>query len=89
MGAPGVFGTGDLDADGRTDVVLSGDGDPRVFWLRNLGQGAFETVTVADDRGQAGGAVVVDTDGDRRKEVLFNSYEANSVELYRLARPQD
>ena len=83
-GAPGVFGTGDVDEDGRLDVVFSGDGDERVFWLRNVGGGTFETVVVADKRGQAGGAVLADTDGDGRPEVLFNSYEANTVELYRL-----
>ena len=85
-GAPGVFGTGDLDEDGRVDVVFSGDGDPRVFWLRNLGKGKFATVVVAEERGQAGGAVLGDTDGDGSPEVLFNSYEANTVELYRLRR---
>jgi hypothetical protein len=83
-GAPGVFGTGDVDQDGRLDVVLSGDGDARVFWLRNLGGGEFETVVVAQERGQAGGAVVADTDGDGRPEVLFTSYEAGTVELFRL-----
>jgi hypothetical protein len=81
---PGVFGTGDVDGDGRIDVVLSGDGDPRLFWLRNLGGGQFQTVVVADERGQAGGAVLADTDGDGEPEVLFTSYEAGTVELYRL-----
>ena len=83
-GAPGVFGSGDLDADGDVDLVLSGDADPRVLWAENLGTGRFATHTVADGMGQAGGAVVTNPDG-RGPQVLFTSYEHDLVALFRLA----
>ena len=84
-GAPGVFGSGDADGDGDVDLVLSGDADPRVLWAENLGGGEFATRTIADEMGQAGGAVVVDPDG-RGPQVLFTSYEQDLVALFRLPR---
>lgn len=80
--APGLFGTGDLDGDGRTDIVVSGDGDSRLFVLLQNDDQTFTTYVLDDDMGQAGGAVVTDLDGDGRPEALFTSYEQGVVKLY-------
>lgn len=80
--APGLLGTGDVDLDGRTDVVVSGDGDERLFVLLQNDDATFTTYTLALDMGQAGGAEVTDFDGDGRPEAMFTSYENGIVKLY-------
>jgi hypothetical protein len=77
QGAPGVFGWGDVDGDGDTDLAVSGDGDRRLFVVRQVGRGSFRTEVVADQRGQAGGGKVLG------RKVLFSSYDAGLVALYR------
>ena len=84
QGAPGVFRWGDVDRDGDTDLAVSGDGDRRVFLLRQLSPGAFRTEVVATERGQAGTGGVVRVPGTR-PALLFSSYDAGLVALYREA----
>ena len=81
QGAPGVFGWGDIDGDGDTDLAVSGDGDRHLFVLRQLAPGRFRTEAIANDRGQAGGGAFLRTPG-RRSAVLFSSYDAGLVALY-------
>ncbi len=82
MGAPGIFGTGDIDGDGDIDVLLSGDGDKRVFWIEQLSPGRFETHVLEDPLGQAGGMRIADLDGDGRNELVVTGYEANVIYVY-------
>lgn len=85
--APGLFGTGDVNGDGKIDVVMSGDGDDRLFVLLQGTGGAFTTFRLASDMGQAGGAEVTDLDGDGNAEALFTSYEQGVVKLYEFGTP--
>jgi len=80
--APGLFGTGDVNGDGKIDVVMSGDGDDRLFVLLQGAGGVFTTYRLASAMGQAGGAEVTDLDGDGQAEALFTSYEKGVVKLY-------
>jgi len=41
--APGIFGVGDIDGDADKDILLSGDGDPHVYWLQQHAPAARAT----------------------------------------------
>ena len=80
--APGIFGVGDVDHDGDQDLVVSGDGDPNVYWLEQVAAGSFETRVLQSDLPQAGGTHIEDLDGDGRAEVVVTGYEQNAVYVY-------
>jgi lipoprotein-releasing system permease protein len=80
--APGIFGHGDIDGDGDIDLLVSGDGDPRVFWLEQKAPGQWETHVLEKNLAQAGGMVVTDLDGDGKNELIVTGYEANSIFVY-------
>jgi hypothetical protein len=81
QGAPGIFDYGDVDGDGDIDLVVAGDGDPRVFWLEQTATG-WQTHVLEEKLAQAGGLQVVDLDGDGKNEIVVTGYEANAVYVY-------
>ncbi len=81
--APGIFAYGDLDGDGDLDVVVSGDGDPRVLWLEQLPGMQWAQHVLEAQMPQAGGLNVVDLDGDGRAEIVLADYSGNAVYVYR------
>lgn len=91
--APGLFGYGDITGNGLIDLVVSGDGDSRVFWFEQNPAGTFTqhtldgeagaTVNAADSFGQAGGMQIVDLDGDGKNEIIVTLYEGNKIYIYK------
>ena len=83
--APGIFGTGDINGDDRMDVLVSGDGDSRVFALIQNDTRRFETWVLDDELPQASAMKVRDLNGDGRAELLVTSYDKDVIYLYRAA----
>jgi len=93
--APGLFGYGDISGNGLTDLVVSGDGDSRVFWFEQKTKGEFTQHTLdgiagqeimKSEFGQAGGMKIVDLDNDGYNEIIVTSYEANKIYIYKVKR---
>lgn len=82
--APGDFGYGDVDGDGDIDLAMSGDGDPRLFWVEQKGDGSFQMNLIPDSAGwgQAGGGEVVDLDSDGKNEIVFGSFDQNKLAIW-------
>jgi hypothetical protein len=71
--------TGDLDGDGRPDVVVAGD--ERLIWYRSPG---WALEQIASGRFGAGAMTVVrDVDGDGRMDVVTGARDALETRWYR------
>ena len=64
------------------DVLVSGDGDPRVFFFEQSEPGVFTQHTVLEEFGQAGGMKIQDLDGDGDAEMIMVGYEADAVLVF-------
>lgn len=84
QGAPGVFGYGDIDGDRDVDLLVSGDGDRRLWWVENdEGDTTLHRLTGPDEHfGQAGGAVVVDLNGNGTNELVFSSFDQSTLAIW-------
>ena len=82
QGAPGVFSWGDLDGDKDIDLIVSGDGDPQIYWLEQQAGGSFKTHVLAKNLPQSG-VTAADLDGDGAAEIVVSSYEANKLLVFK------
>lgn len=85
QGAPGVLGHGDLDGDGDVDLAVAGDGDRRLWWIESHADGSTELHQLTEEGeffGQSGGAAVADLDGDGANEMVFSSFDEDTLAIW-------
>ncbi|MEC7987300.1 MAG: VCBS repeat-containing protein [Myxococcota bacterium] len=80
--APGIFTVGDADDDGDMDILISGDGDPRVVWFEQSSSGIFELHTLEPELTQAGSLQIKNLSGDSRTEMTVSGYDDNVLFVY-------
>lgn len=82
--APGAVAAGDLNGDGRIDIAVSGDGSRAVYWMEQVDGGSFVTHQFPDStgHGQAGGPVIIDLNRSDTNQVIFSSFDQNSLAIW-------
>ncbi len=89
MGAAGVH-AGDIDGDGRLDILSASENDNQIRWYRNLGgtPPRFEARIVRDgpppppDEDFAKAVFATDLDGDGDTDIAYAAEEQNQVGWY-------
>ena len=70
-----------MDGDGDIDLLVSGDGDSRVFLLLQEDNETFTTWVFDDDMPQAGSINIGDLNGDSIPELIVSSFD-NGLYMY-------
>ncbi len=78
QGTPGIFSIGDLDGNGLLDIAVPGDGNDKLFALRQRPDGGFDQEIVVEGEKMIAMAVVADVDGDGRQEIVAAKH--NSID---------
>jgi len=79
--ATGIFRVGALNGDGDIDVAVSGDRDPKVYWLEQTDAG-FITHVLISNLSQDGGMLIEDLTGNGTNEIIVNGYDAGVVYVF-------
>ena len=77
----------DLDKDGIPDILVADLGNylptdrhcGRVLWLRGLGEGRFEPITLLKDKGRVADVQVADFNGDGKLDLIVAAFGWNTV----------
>lgn len=79
-GDPQSVAIGDLDGDGRPDLVIA-NGGPSLLMLRNLGNGAFAYPVVYATNAFSMSVAIGDLNGDGRPDIVVANYNNSAIVL--------
>lgn len=80
---------GDIDVDGKPDLIVTNDGGGSIAIYRNISNtgsitpGSFSARTILDVSGGASGIALGDIDGDGRPDIAAISESKNTVSVFR------
>ena len=77
QGTPGIFSIGDVDGNGWPDIVVPGDGNDKMWVLRQSADGQFVLETVVEGEKMIAMAVITDVDGDGSDEIVAAKHNSN------------
>lgn len=82
--SPNALCTGDLNGDGRTDLLLLAES--HVYWLAQRADGTLDEPVKIPFSGKVKSVQVVDVDGDGRSDVLLVNWEDRNPFRFRLQK---
>lgn len=77
QGTPGIFDVGDVDGNGRLDLVVPSDGSDTLYVFRQRADGSFLEEQVVTGEKMIAMAVAADLDGDGRDEIIAAKHNSN------------
>lgn len=82
--APGSVAAGDLNGNGKLDLAVAGDGSRAVYWMEQQDDGSFVTRQLPDSTayGQNGGPVILDLNRSGTNEIIFSSFDQNTLAIW-------
>jgi len=86
IGANSVYAE-DVDGDGDIDVLSASEGDNKIAWYENDGNGNFTPHTITTGAHTAISVYAIDVDGDGDIDVLSSSFIDNKIAWYENLSP--
>lgn len=78
-----VVDVGDIDLDGKNDIVVSDNYGDKVVWFKNIDGGSTWTQYTVGMLDGANNVLVYDIDGDSKPDILVTANDADMVCWYR------
>jgi len=79
---PGAVAVGDMNGDGKPDLVTANDGADTVAILLNIGSGTFGAPATLKTEDGPVGVAVADFNGDGKLDIVSSNYDAQTLDVF-------